>query len=308
MYTVTFVSSCGSAGTTRPELGATLQLYLRMLTQANSLCMARRDFVPVYDAKWKLRHDFSQWQDAAQVCATGAASLHDIAAWRAAELRKQGVPAQAEMFYTIFPTYDCVVRYPAQTPRRFVPSMAEGLGNGLIQESPIQILGLKSVLPQVQFPLRVKFCSSLFAADGHNRPESHATLQLYLDTLTAANDILLKSRNLPSIYEDGIRYQAEPAGVEEWFDVLGVHSRKRNDCEDLASSRTSELRKSGAINPRSIFRFWQNPVTLEQRYHCISRFGAPIGGKLRFHPSAQMQPDGTYIEDPSKVLGMRGAS
>ena len=308
MYTVTFVSSCGTENTTRQELEATLQMYLHMLTQANALCMARRRFVPVYDAGWKLRHDFGKWQDVAQVLATGYASLHDVAAWRAAELRKQGIAAKAKMFYTIFPTYECIVEYPATTPLRLIPKMARGLGNGLIHESPIEVLGFKSVLPRVQLPLRAAFVSSLFAADGHNRQESHATLQLYLDGLTLANDILLANRNLPSIYDDGVRYQAEPAGVEDWYDKLGVHKRKRNDCEDLSAARTSELRKAGARQARSVFKFWQNPDTLEQRYHCISKFAVPVGGRLRFHPSAQMQPDGFYIEDPSKVLGMRGAS
>lgn len=188
---------------------------------------------------------------------------------------------------------------------------------------------------------RVTFDSSLFSPQGADREESHATLQLYLDTLVEANCIIMARRQLPLLYESGVRYQAEPRGHENWQDVLCVLKRKRADCEDLSAVRAAELRKRFLVAlARAIFTFWQHPTTLEQRYHCLTQYPVPaallpfleqlirdtrvepIGHLARrhpaleralravpyVHPSARVVEGGLFQEDPSKVLGMVGAS
>ena len=155
---------------------------------------------------------------------------------------------------------------------------------------------------------RVTFVSSLFDPHGADREASHATLGLLLETLTKANEILMRARPCPALYTSGVRYEAEPAGGENWLDCLQVLKRKRADCEDLASYRAAELRMGG-VPARPIFKFWQDPRTLAQKYHCMTRYPAlsASGAVLApLHASAVVVA-GEYEEDPSKVLGMRGA-
>ncbi|MDI3285162.1 hypothetical protein [Polyangium sp. 15x6] len=156
---------------------------------------------------------------------------------------------------------------------------------------------------------RVTFESSLFSPQGADREESHETLQLYLDTLVRANCIIMARRQLPLLYASGARYEAEPRGQENWQDALRVLARKRADCEDLASYRAAELRtRFGVSQARAIFTFWQSPQTLEQRYHCLVRYPMPpTGSRPYVHPSARVVDGNLLEEDPSKVLGMRGA-
>ena len=156
---------------------------------------------------------------------------------------------------------------------------------------------------------RVTFESSLFSPNGADREASHATLQLYLDTLVRANCIIMARQQLPLLYASGVRYQAEPRGQENWLDCLRVLAKRKADCEDLASMRAAELRtRFGVRDARAIFTFWQHPQTREQRYHCLVRYPAPpTGGGGYVHPSYRVVDDGLYEEDPSKVLGMKGA-
>lgn len=155
---------------------------------------------------------------------------------------------------------------------------------------------------------RITFVSSLFSPDGANRLVSHATLQLLLDTLMRANMLIMKSeaRPLPLLYQSGVRYQAEPRGVEDWRDCIEVVKRMRADCEDLAAYRAAELRVRHGMNARPRFKFWQDPNNLEQRYHCVVQYSLPMGGFTTPQHAKNVSP-GIWEEDPSKVLGMKGS-
>jgi Transglutaminase-like superfamily len=150
---------------------------------------------------------------------------------------------------------------------------------------------------------KVTFVSSLFQKDGADRATSHKTLGLLLETLTKVNELLFATRQLPPLYASGIVYRAEPAGVEEWLDGLQVLARKHADCEDLAAYRAAELRAAG-IPARPVWRFWQSQSG-SQVYHCLVRYPASYG---RLHESAMLVLDNEFEEDPSKVLGMKGAA
>lgn len=314
MYRVTFISSIFAPDARKDEMLATLQLYLDTLVKANCIIMAHHSFPRLRDLRPAYEPHFTRLQDAIQLVQNRMGSLQDLAAYRTAELRKLGVDARAYFFSDEVPkgvkcmrTYRCVVRYPASTPRALMEPLAWANGNGVVEEGFDAYTNSKFPIIVAEYPLEMGFVSSLFAADGSNRTESHATLQLYLDALTAANRILRKGRTLPLLYEDGVRYQAEPAGQENWLDTLLVRKKKRADCEDLAADRTAELADLGALEPRSVFEFFQLPETLAQRYHCKTRFGLPMGGRAFAHRSAKMLPNGLLVEDPSKILGMHGA-
>lgn len=117
----------------------------------------------------------------------------------------------------------------------------------------------------------------------------------------------MRSRVFPRLYQAGVRYRAEPRGQENWLDAIQVLTVKFADCEDLASYRAAELRVRDGVQARAVFKFWQNPATLEQRYHCLVHYTPPMGGFV-IPPYARRIAPTVYEEDPSKLLGMRGAS
>jgi len=112
-------------------------------------------------------------------------------------------------------------------------------------------------------------------------PASRAVLSAALEGLTAADFILLRTGNLPPLYQSGVRYKREPRGKEEWLTAPEVLRRRVGDCEDLAAWRAAELRLHG-IPARAV---------------------AIRSGKKRFHAVVKY-PDGS-IEDPSRILGMK---
>ena len=118
---------------------------------------------------------------------------------------------------------------------------------------------------------------------GFDIPAARAPLAAALAGLVAVNDVLLATRNLPPLYRSGVRYRRE-AGTEDWSTAPVVLKRGFGDCEDLAAWRAAELRKLG-IPANAI----------------VKRTGPRM-----FHAVVQW-PDGR-IEDPSKVLGMKGRS
>ena len=149
-------------------------------------------------------------------------------------------------------------------------------------------------------PYRVTFVSSLFSADGLDREDSNTTLGLLLEALTKVNEILMWRQRLPSLYQSGVRYQAEPIGTEDWLDALQVLLRRYADCEDLAAYRAAELRVYHRIRARPVYIFGTDGQG-RQLYHCRVRYPASAGPQ---HPSATLIGD-EYEEDPSVVLGMR---
>lgn len=54
-----------------------------------------------------------------------------------------------------------------------------------------------------------------------------------------------RGREIPPLYESGVRYRREPEGREWWetaSDMLNVVSDRSGDCEDVAAWRAAELR------------------------------------------------------------------
>jgi len=86
-----------------------------------------------------------------------------------------------------------------------------------------------------------------------------------------------------ALYRSGVRYRREPRGVERWQTAAETLRRGHGDCEDLVAWRVAELRARGEKGARP--HVYSPRVGL---MHCVVRRG---NGAL---------------EDPSKLLGMRG--
>ena len=119
-------------------------------------------------------------------------------------------------------------------------------------------------------------------------PAKRAYLMVLLDALVRLDRIQLRQApRLPSIYDAGVRYKREGrdpetgSRKEEWRMISQVLAAHSGDCEDLAAWRIAELRQAG-INARP----W------------LTRHGGTWHVRVKL-------PNGT-IEDPSKLLGMRG--
>jgi hypothetical protein len=93
----------------------------------------------------------------------------------------------------------------------------------------------------------------------------------------------------PLLYRSGVRYRNEPQGqgFEDFALIPAIYARGWGDCDDLAPARVAELRERFS-EPANISILWK-------------RMGG--GGKL-FHIVVR-RADGS-IEDPSKLLGMKG--
>lgn len=117
-------------------------------------------------------------------------------------------------------------------------------------------------------------------------------LQSLLEGLTMANVAYLLARpDTPMLYQSGVRYLEEAAGVDEWQDIPDTLARRFGDCEDLACWRVAELRVRGN-QPNATRRITVSDIP--------DRSGKVV---TTFHITVLRQ-DGTF-EDPSRTLGMR---
>lgn len=122
-----------------------------------------------------------------------------------------------------------------------------------------------------------------------DRARGELALTLYLRTLFALDVQYLRDYPLtPNLYSSGVRYKAEPPGIEIWKDIPVVIRDRHGDCEDLACWLAAEyvVKRGIAAKPEWVLQ----PQTRVgfRLYHIIVRL-----------------PDGR-TEDPSKFLGMRG--
>lgn len=119
---------------------------------------------------------------------------------------------------------------------------------------------------------------------------------------------------VPPLYASGVYYEEDPPGREDWRDCYVVLARGKGDCDNLVAWRVAELKAAG---------FPAEPVI---KYQLIPRdqmirIGYPANkvgddGILMIHCAVrgprqclinpEQQPDGTWIEDVSKNLGMGG--
>jgi len=117
-----------------------------------------------------------------------------------------------------------------------------------------------------------------------NIPPSPEVLEAFLEGMTALNTAIIRTENLPSVY-DVARYKREPRGREEWLHAKLVAERGTGDCEDLAAYRAAELRVREG-----------EPARVQ-----VIRTGA------RTLHAVVERADGS-IEDVARALGMRGRS
>lgn len=102
--------------------------------------------------------------------------------------------------------------------------------------------------------------------------------------LAAISVAQMIARNLPPLYGGTIRYEREPPGRERWQTALETAWLRTGDCEDLAAYRLAELIRAGELSARIVVR-----VIVPNRLLHI-----------------QVQRANGMIEDPSKLLGMKG--
>ena len=103
---------------------------------------------------------------------------------------------------------------------------------------------------------------------------------------------LRENRDVPMLYDSGVRYERQPPGEEMWRDIKATLDAMGGDCKCLAAWRTAELRLDG-IDARPI-------VSVKP----IMRNGRRLGNL--FHVKVGIYRDGILYseEDPSRRLGM----
>lgn len=113
------------------------------------------------------------------------------------------------------------------------------------------------------------------------------TVRSLLQALVMVNRITLRSDpSIPALYNSGCRYIRE-VGEETFKDVSSILSSKGGDCAHLAAWRVAELLEGGEnANLRIQWKVLRKGPRL---FHVVVRRG-----------------DGS-VEDPSKLLGMKGA-
>ncbi len=117
-----------------------------------------------------------------------------------------------------------------------------------------------------------------------NVPARRRFLEAATLGVVALNRVIMGRTYIPPLYQSGVRYRAEEPGQENWRTADDVYTRGFGDCEDLATWRAAELQLRGELAGVDIKR----------------------SGFRRFH--ARVRRASGRIEDPSKLLGMKGRS
>jgi hypothetical protein len=262
-----------------------LRVLLATLTMVDRLYLLRnRNTPPLYKSGVRYEEEpgmQDDWCDIPTMLAMGHGDSEDLACWRAAELQNQKIDA----WPTLEKEHGCLhprVRY----------------ANGRV-EDPARQLGMPhhhhkpcvALKNPGDLETRICFCMNIFrgsSASQRDQNLAHHSLRLLLGALTVIDaDILRAYPILPSLYDPrmGCYYEVEPAGREDWQDVLTNFRRKSLDCEDAASHRAAELQVKHGIMAWPCFTYRVRP-NASHLYHIHTRY-----------------PDGR-IEDPSRILGM----
>lgn len=147
-----------------------------------------------------------------------------------------------------------------------------------------------SAPPRLDPSGRVTFALDAFNGRQDSR-ESIEDLGALLDCLVQIDEAyLLKHRNVPLLYQSGVRYREEPLGQEDWQDIPVCLQMGVADCEDLSCWLIAEKRVRFGIAAR--------PYIIPQ---------LRPNGRYLYHvavalPGAPGRPP--TIEDPSRILGM----
>ena len=121
---------------------------------------------------------------------------------------------------------------------------------------------------------------------GLKRKDSEKALLWLLESMINIGRIELRRNKLPPLYKAGVVYQREE-DTEEWKDPVTVWTDGYGDCEDLSIWRCAELRNNHK-KCQPYIRYRVDPETGMYIYHVMV-----------------MRANGA-LEDPSKILGMRG--
>jgi hypothetical protein len=306
VYRITYI--LGAKG---PALEQHMKTLLACLTMCDRLYLRTQKAIGkpvplIYKSGVTHEEEYGEqddWCDIPTTRAMGHGDAEDLACWRAAELQEQGVDA--------WPTFDhdhgCLhpkVRY------------ADGR-----LEDPAAIMGQTShTKPCVgissspdQKETRVVFCMKVFHGSKAPQEEqelAHETLRLMLGALTIIDaDILRRLPQLPELYDPnmGVFYEIEPAGREDWQDVLTNFRRKSADCVPVSSlvlCDDYELVPIGTLEPGERIMGdgrWTNVVdVLHTGDKPILAFDLNNGSTLRCTPEHRIfLADGTEVRAES---------
>ena len=130
-----------------------------------------------------------------------------------------------------------------------------------------------------------------------DRVRSEQSMLLLMEAMCAINQLHLRQRRYPKLYQAGVVYRREDRS-ENWLDIPHVIAAGWGDCEDLAFWRVAELREEGI--KAAPFAKWRR-VNGTFKYHALVRRFAPG----RDHLGRQINSN-AWLEDPSRRLGMNG--
>jgi hypothetical protein len=135
-----------------------------------------------------------------------------------------------------------------------------------------------------------------------------APLIISLEALTEINEwhlreALTRGKPYPRLYKSGVYYEEEPPGQEDWLDLPSLYKAGKGDCEDLGCVLAAERRVYDGLDARPVIKVKFVPSE-ELRAAGYPRKAIPRDGIFLVHVLTLL-PNG-IIEDPSKVLGMRG--
>jgi hypothetical protein len=141
-------------------------------------------------------------------------------------------------------------------------------------------------------------------------------MEILLEALCQIDEGYLRKYpdQFPPLYEAGIVYDrmTPPAGSacgdDDWQDLAVLYQMKKGDCEDLACARAAELRVRWGIPARPYVALQQVSRGGKTRhlYHIMVEWPEVLPGHLDGYPeTVRRMSDGTLVECPSEVLGMK---
>ena len=158
--------------------------------------------------------------------------------------------------------------------------------------------------------------------DGEDRHV--APIVLALNAMIAVNMWHIKRANkrtmkglgvpVPPLYASGVRYEEDPPGREDWRDVYSILARGKADCDGLVGYRVAELLAAGIdAEPVIKYQFVPKAAMVASGYPAskidgegILMIHCAVRGPRANLVNPEQQPDGTWVEDTSKNLGMGG--
>jgi hypothetical protein len=146
-------------------------------------------------------------------------------------------------------------------------------------------------------PIVVVIDAFAHKGDERDRVRSEQSMLLLMEAMCAINQLHLRYKRYPKLYESGVVYRREDH-TENWLDIPHVVEAGWGDCEDLTFWRVAELREEGIkAAPFAKWRFLDGAY----KYHALVRRFAP--GRDHFGRQVNSK---AWLEDPSKRLGMNG--